>query len=171
MAQAMTRRALNERQTKAEWTTTTERLRRIALALTRSADDADDLTQQTLVTLLARKPDLADHIGYGRKTMVRLWLDQQRSLRRRLARLGRFALLPKPWYVDRDHLAVDDLHQRLHDAIEALPAGQRAVLVLRLVEELDYAEIARTLGCSVQAVRANLHLGRRRVRQLIGEPP
>ena len=46
----MTRRALDERQTKAEWSATTERLRRTALALTRSADEADDLTQQTLVT-------------------------------------------------------------------------------------------------------------------------
>ena len=81
----MTRRALDELQTKAEWSTTTERLRRMALALTRSADDADDLTQQTLVTLLVKKPDHADHIGYGRKTMVRLWLDRQRSRRRRLA--------------------------------------------------------------------------------------
>ncbi len=171
MWQAMTRCALDERQTKSEWSTTTERLRWTALALTRSTEDADDLTQQTLVTLLEKKPDRADHIGYGRKTMVRLWLDQRRSLRRRLARLGRLALVTKPWYVDRDELAVDDQHRRLHDVIEALPAGQRAVLVLRLVEELDYAEIARTLDCSVQTVRANLHLGRQRVRQLIGEPP
>ena len=167
----MTRRALNELQTKAEWSTTTEHLRRMALALTRSAGDADDLTQQTLVTLLVKKPDRADHIGYGRKTMVRLWLDRQRSLRRRLARLGRLAQASTPWYMDRDKLGADDQRQRLHDAIEALPARQQAVLVLRLVEELDCTEIANMLGCSVQTVRANLHLGRQRVRQQIGEPP
>lgn len=73
----MTRRALDQLQPKAEWSATIGCLRRIALALTRSPDDADDLTQQTVVTLLARKPDRADHIGYGRKTMVRLWLDHR----------------------------------------------------------------------------------------------
>ncbi len=166
----MTGRARDELQARAEWSTTMGRLRRIALALTRSPDDADDLTQQTLLTLLVRKPDRGDHIGYGRRTMVRLWLDQQRSLRRRLVRLGRLALTVKPWCVDRDRLADGEQYERMQHVIETLPARQKAALVLRLVEELDYADIAKGLGCSVQTVRANLHLGRQRVRQLTGEP-
>lgn len=92
----MTGRAMDDLQAMTQWAGTIERLRRIALALTRSPDDADDLTQQTLLTLLSRKPDCADHIGFGRTTMVRLWLDQQRSIRRRLARLGRLALMQRP---------------------------------------------------------------------------
>lgn len=177
MTLAMTKYSLEEPDEKTDpssracqWSATIECLRGTALALTRSLDDADDLTQQTLVTLLVRKPDRTDHIGYARKTLVRLWLDQQRSLRRRLVRLGRLARTAKPWSLDRDRLAIDEQYQRMQHAIEALPPRQKAVLVLRLVEELDYAEIARTLGCSVQTVRANLHLGRQRVRQLTGEP-
>jgi len=148
-----------------------KRLRRMALALTRSAADADDLAQQTLVTLLVKRPDRAAHVGYGRRVMVRLWLDQQRSLRRRVARLVGLARLARPYHEDDDRLSVNDRYQKLYRAIDSLPARQRAVLVLRLVEELDYAEIAETLGCSVQSVRANLHLGRQRVRELTGETP
>ncbi len=57
-------------ETTTDWPAITERLRRLAQALTRSRDDADDLTQQTLVTLLVRQPERADHAGYTRRTMA-----------------------------------------------------------------------------------------------------
>lgn len=171
MSQAMARQKLDNLPGGADWSAVTGRLRRIATALTRSAAEADDLTQETLVTLLARNPQRADHTGYGRRTMVRIWLDRQRSLRRRLARLAVWARSAERWH-DADQPADDDeRYARLRRAIFALPAQQRAVLVLRLVEKLDYADIAQTLGCSIQTVRANLHLGRQRVRNLIGERP
>ncbi len=157
--------------TEPDWPAVTDRLRRIALALTRSHNDADDLTQQTLVTLLVKNPVRADHAGYARKTMLRLWLDRQRSLRRQAMRLARLALSKTSGQADRDRLGLRDQYEQTRRAIETLPPRQRAVVVLRLVEELDYAEIAATLECPVRAVRANLHLGRQRVRQLVGEPP
>ncbi|MGB2987169.1 MAG: RNA polymerase sigma factor [Phycisphaerae bacterium] len=153
-----------------DWSVLRERLWRIALALTRSRDDADDLTQQTLVTLLAKRPDHADHTGYARRTMFRLWLDQQRSFRRRLRRAARWAVTTRPWHMDRDRMSTSDQYERMQRAIETLPPRQHATVVLRLVEELNYAEIAAMLGCPIQAVRANLHLARQRIRQLVGEP-
>ena len=167
----MVKAAVNEPWTEPDWPTVTDRLRRIALALTGSHDDADDLTQQTLVTLLVKNPDRADHAGYARKTMLRLWLDRQRSLRRQAMRLARLALAKTSRPADRDRPSLRDQYEETRRAIEILPPRQRAVVVLRLVEELDYAEIAATLNCSVRTVRANLHLGRQRVRQLVGEPP
>lgn len=153
-----------------DWSAMTERLRQVALALTRSRDDADDLAQATLATLLAKNPDRAEHIGYARQTMIRLWLDQQRSLRRRMLRVARLALTRRPWHVDRDRLSISEEHERVRRAIASLPPRQQAVVVLRVAEGLSYAEIAETLGCSLGAVRANLHLGRQRVRRLVGEP-
>jgi len=144
---------------------------RMALALTRSCDDADDLVQQTLVTLLAKQPDRASHAGYARKTMIRIWLDLQRSLRRRVRRVARLALTTATWHTDQDLLSMSDQHDRVLRAMDTLPPQQRAALVLRLVEELDYQEIATVLDSSVQSVRANLHLGRQRVRRLVGEAP
>ncbi len=59
----------------------------------------------------------------------------------------------------------------MQSALRALPARQRAVVVLRLVEELDYAQIAETLDCSVGSVRSILHLARTRLRASLGERP
>ena len=119
----MTRRALKELQTKAEWSTTIERLRRMALALTRSADDADDLTQQTLVTLLVAAILL--WFGYGEaRTLVqrsRAWLRESLAVAPRLPRmvLARSAA-PVTRGSPADRLRVLDLaviprgHPRLH---------------------------------------------------------
>ncbi len=38
-------------------------------------------------------------------------------------------------------------------ALETLPAGQRAALELRVLEERRYEEIARALGCTEVAAR------------------
>ncbi len=50
------------------------------------------------------------------------------------------------------------------EAIDSLPARQRAALLLRVVEGLSYEAIAEALECEVGAVRANLHLARMKVR-------
>jgi len=171
MGRAMPGRAFEDLRADAEWAETLQRLRRVAGALTRSSDEADDLTQQTLLNLLTKAPERASHIGLARTTMVRLWLDRQRSVRRRMARMARLALMTNPWTLERDAFAAGDTRDRLHHAIELLPPQQRAVLVMRIVEELDYAAIAETLNCSLEAVRANLHLARRRVRKSMGEKP
>lgn len=162
---------VDEHRVMPDWPALSGSLRRVAYALTHSREDADDLVQQTLVTLLAKQPDRVSHAGYARRTLFRLWLDRQRSLRRRLARVARLALTRETRHVDPDRMSTRDQYERVRRAIATLPPMQQAVVVLRLVEELDYADIAATLDCSVQTVRANLHLGRRRVRRLVGETP
>lgn len=155
--------------TNPDWATLASRLRRFALALTRSPNDADDLMQRTLLALLAKQPERIGHWGYARQTLTRLWLDEQRSLRRRLRRLtdlaGRVAL----WHAPPDAVSADEQLRRVRNAIRALPPLQQAVVVLRLVEELDYAEIAATLESSMENVRASLHLARQRLRETVGD--
>ena len=143
----------------------------MAMALTHRPDDAEELTQQTFAALLTKNPDRVEHLGYARQTMMRLWLDRQRSVRRRVAHLARLAFSARRWHTDAETLSVSEQKARMRRAIESLPAKQRAVLVLRLVEELDYEQIASSLNCPVQTVRAHLHLGRRRVREMLGEQP
>lgn len=144
-----------------DWRDLSDRLRRYALALTRRDDEADDLVQHTLATLLARAPDKAGHLGYARTTLTRAYLDRERSLKRRLARTLAIAWQSGGATGARS----DDSSSALHEAIDALPARQRAALVLRLVEELDYPQIAAALECSPEAVRSNLHLARAAVRR------
>lgn len=152
-----------------DWIELTRRLRRFGAALTGSADEAEDLCQQTLANLLSRRPDRVDHFGYARATLVRTWISQQRSLGRRIAHFARLAVAKTPWHVDAQPLENREQSERARAAIASLPPVQRSVLVLRLVEELDYAAIAETLGCSVQSARASLHLARERVRRNLGD--
>jgi RNA polymerase sigma-70 factor (ECF subfamily) len=46
--------------------------------------------------------------------------------------------------------------EQVRRAIEALPVGQRAALVLAYYQQLSYAEVAETLGCSVGAVKTQM---------------
>jgi RNA polymerase sigma-70 factor (sigma-E family) len=54
-------------------------------------------------------------------------------------------------------------------ALAALPARQRAVLVLRYFEDLPEAQVADLLGCSVGTVKTHTSRGVRRLRELLGE--
>ncbi len=46
--------------------------------------------------------------------------------------------------------------REVRKAIEALPEKQRAAVLMHKYQELDYAQIARTLGCSDSAVKSLL---------------
>lgn len=152
-----------------DWELLSQGLRRCAVALTGRADEADDLAQQTLAHLLARAPEKVAHVGYARRTMTRLWLDSQRSLRRRLRRYTLVARRTITPHTSR--LSDVEQAQRVRACIDALPARQRAVLVLRLIEGLDYAQIAEALDSNVSGVRANLHLARRAIARSLGDEP
>ena len=60
------------------------------------------------------------------------------------------------------------LRERLQSAMEALPAGYRAVLVLHDVEGLQHEEIAEILGCRVGTSKSQLHKARAKMRELLG---
>jgi RNA polymerase sigma-70 factor (ECF subfamily) len=68
----------------------------------------------------------------------------------------------------------DDADQRLDAqalgpelarALQALPDRTRAAVLLRVVEQLDYAELAERLGCSPQAARLRVSRGLRALRR------
>jgi RNA polymerase sigma-70 factor, ECF subfamily len=61
------------------------------------------------------------------------------------------------------------LRERLRGALERLPAGYRAVLVLHDVEGLQHDEIATILGCRVGTSKSQLHKARAQMRKFLGE--
>jgi RNA polymerase sigma factor (sigma-70 family) len=147
-----------------DWSSLADNLLRFAISLTGTRDQAEDLVQQTIATLLAKRPQSADHRGLARTTLTRLWLSRQRAHRRLLARLRRIATIRTRPAEPSDPAEITEQAGIARQAIDALPPRQRAVLLLRVVEGLPYEVIAQTLACDVQAVRANLHLARARVR-------
>ncbi|HET9439841.1 MAG TPA: sigma-70 family RNA polymerase sigma factor [Longimicrobiales bacterium] len=58
---------------------------------------------------------------------------------------------------------------RLQQAIERLPARQREVVLLRIIEDRSVADTARTLGCAEGTVKAALHTAIRRLQEVLRE--
>jgi RNA polymerase sigma-70 factor (ECF subfamily) len=63
----------------------------------------------------------------------------------------------------------DNLAGRARDAVNSLPAKQRACLTLRYLEDLDYGEIAEIVGCTGTSARANVYQAIRRLRRALKE--
>lgn len=144
-------------------------LRKFAVSLCGSVPDADDLVQQALLRMLTVRPELAGHMGYARRTVARLWLDRERSLRRRMARLRLMGPRPSGNVVDGVELGEEA--RRVRQEIDQLPLRQRLAITLRVGEELSYEQIAEVMECDVGTVRANLHLARARLRRRLGGKP
>jgi len=50
-----------------------------------------------------------------------------------------------------------ELAEKVREAIELLPARQRATLVLAYYQQLSYREVAATLGCSLGTVKTQMY--------------
>ena len=57
--------------------------------------------------------------------------------------------------------------ERISAALGALPERQRAVVVLRLYEDMNLDEIARALDMSLGTVKSSLHRAMRRMRETL----
>jgi RNA polymerase sigma-70 factor (ECF subfamily) len=66
-----------------------------------------------------------------------------------------------------EHVARVELQQRIAAALGALDEEFRAAVVLRDVEELDYATIAEILGVPTGTVKSRIYRGRMMLRRLL----
>ncbi len=132
---------------------------RTGLLLTGDSGRAEDLAQSALIrTYLAwsrlRAPANAE--AYARRTLVRLALRaRQRRWNAEIA-TGRVGQDGAGAPAEPGH---DDLVLDVRRALAALPAGQRAVLVLRYLDDQSEAETARLLGISAGTVKSRAARG------------
>jgi RNA polymerase sigma-70 factor (sigma-E family) len=126
-------------------------LLRTAVLLAGSKEAGEDLLQIALERALRNWPRLhGNPEGYLRRTLYHLAVDSWRW-RSRHPEVG----LPGDVALDSHDLAAEvELREALVQALAALPARQRAVLVLRYFEQLTEVEIAVALGCSAGAVKS-----------------
>ena len=64
-----------------------------------------------------------------------------------------------------ESFAQTELRINLFKEIEKLSPEHRAVIILREVEGLSYAEISETVGCSKGTVMSRLHHARKKLQQ------
>src|SRR5919198_1411585 len=78
---------------------------------------------------------------------------------------GHWAVKPEPW--PEDALVAAETRERLAEAIEALPASQRAVVSLRDIEGWESEDVCNALGISETNQRVLLHRARSKVRRAL----
>lgn len=128
-------------------------LLRFAMLLTGSQQRAEDLVQETLTRLLPQWHRVAgaqSPLAYVRRSMVNRFVSERRLMK------GRDICV---WDVPEAAAGVDvadrvALRRAVSELLAALPARQRAAVVLRFYDDLPDAEIAAVLGCRVATVRS-----------------
>jgi RNA polymerase sigma-70 factor (sigma-E family) len=140
------------------------RLHRAAYLMCGDPHRADDLVQATLVNLYVqwRSARAAANLdGYVHRILARRFIDEKRSAWSRVLLPGR---LPDAVEPDRDAYVERDA---IVSALRALPAGQRAVIVLRYFSDLSVEEAARALGCSTGNVKSQCARGLMALREAL----
>lgn len=129
---------------------------------------AEDLVQTTLTKIYVAWPRIrrdGSIDAYSRKIMVRAAIDESRRAYRR-----REAVVEDPPETQSQPAgsAVEDAVD-VRRALAHLPAGQRAVVVLRYWEDLSVAETARALGKSEGTIKSQAAKGLAALRRLLSE--
>jgi RNA polymerase sigma-70 factor (ECF subfamily) len=142
---------------------------RLALRLTGDRHRAEDLTQETFLRAWKRRAQLreaqAERLWLFR-IAANIWKDELRQSRSRSALwspLPDDVKGPEPTPEHSSELC--ESLERTLSLLNSLPAQQRTVLHLIAVEGLSVGEVGNILGISTNAVKVNLSLARKRMRE------
>ena len=144
----------------------------VAFRMVRSAEDAEDITQETFVRVfrsLARYDPTRSFEAWLFTITTRLSIDLMRRRRVRPVSLTR----EDPETGDDRTLDIEDTglkpdevtahaeeERQTRDLIDSLPPHYRIVVMLRHQQDLSYEEIAETLRLPLGTVKARIHRAR-----------
>jgi RNA polymerase sigma-70 factor, ECF subfamily len=145
-----------------------EAIYRIARRLVHSHEDASDVTQEVLIRVHRALPRFAGRAQLRTwlfRITVNLCLDFA-------ARRSRDAIPTGQSYEPSAHPGDGpaewaerrEVGEAVARAIDALPSRQRAMVVLRVYQDLPYADIARVMGCAEGTVKATMFAAFRKLR-------
>ncbi|MGH9349105.1 MAG: RNA polymerase sigma factor [Vicinamibacterales bacterium] len=137
---------------------------RVAFAVLRHRQDAEDVAQEAFVRAhrgFSRLRDRTRFRAWLVRTTWRLALDRRRAERRRASReLGTAA----PRQTTAENVEASERAARLWSAIDALPDTLRTAIVLAGIEGHDVREVAALLDLPEGTVKSRLFLARQRLR-------
>jgi RNA polymerase sigma factor (sigma-70 family) len=144
--------------------------------LARRADRqvADDLVAETFLAAFAKRDRYDLSYADARPWLYGIATNLVNQHRREVARQYRIrqAVTGEPEVPGHADQVVADvtaqaMRSLLDEALAALPAGDRDVLLLIAWEQLTYQEVSRALAIPVGTVRSRLHRARTKLRQLL----
>ena len=142
------------------------RLRRYARALAGNRDDADDLVQDTLERAWAKHGlwrGVVDMRAWLFGIMHNLHVDGVRRPRLQTVAIDDDTPEVPVTATQGERLAVLDLQA----ALDLLPVEQKEIVLLIALEDMAYADVAKTLNIPIGTVMSRLSRGRERLRALI----
>jgi RNA polymerase sigma-70 factor (ECF subfamily) len=135
-------------------------LRAFAVSLTRDADQANDLVQETILRAISK------HEQFAAGTNMQAWLftilrnqffsEQRKSLREVEDVDGSYAATMISIPDQEDRIMMHDLEA----ALSKLPETQREAIILVGADGLSYEEAAQALGCAIGTVKSRVNRAR-----------
>ena len=126
---------------------TASRLIRYATTLTRQRDDAEDAVQAALVRI-ALRPRVLAGARYPWAYLLKVIRNEALNIVRRRKPVRRLKVRSKSWCEYVADQGEKELHTYVRRALGKLPPSQAEVVVLKIWEEMTFAEIGEVLGQS-----------------------
>ena len=164
-----------------------DRAYRLAVRITRAREDAEEVVQDALLTVVRKIDSFRGDAAFGSwlyRIVANAAYQKIRGRRRHQAEISSDAIpgllsesardvgRPGDWSVAVDNPARQtEVRAALTEAIDELPIHYRTIFVLRDLHGLSHDEIGRQLSLSAANVKTRIHRARSLLRELLGEPP
>jgi RNA polymerase sigma-70 factor, ECF subfamily len=152
-----------------------------AYSMMRNEDAALDLSQEAWVKGWQRLKQFQRESSFNTwmtRIVINLCLDELRKQKRQrtesLEELDQDAggverFMPPVTVNPTERLERGELRQRIERGLAQLSHEHRTVLVLHEFEEMEYKEIAKTVGCSIGTVMSRLFYARRKLAAILAD--
>ena len=152
-----------------------------AFSMMRNEEEALDLSQEAWVKGWQRLKQFQGESSFSTwmtRIVINLCLDELRRQKRRRSESieeldedsgGVERQMPAVTINPTERLERGELRQRIDKAMAQLSHEHRTVLVLHEFEEMEYKEIAKTMGCSIGTVMSRLFYARRKLAALLAD--
>lgn len=152
-----------------------------AYSMMRNEEEAVDLSQEAWVKGWQRLVQFQGESSFGTwmtRIVINLCLDQLRKHKRHRTESiegmneesgGVERHMPAMTVNPTERLERGELRERIDRALSQLSYEHRTVLVLHEFEEMEYKEIAKTMGCSIGTIMSRLFYARRKMAVLLAD--
>lgn len=143
------------------------KLFRLAKRMLGNTAEAEDLTQEVLVRLWAKKDKLHEYRSIEAFAMTitkNLCLDNLKSKRNKtdeLTERNNKIEYSTPY----EKMELSDSYKKVLKIIDALPEQQKMIIHLRDIEGYEYEEISEVMNLQVNTIRVNLSRARKKVKE------
>ena len=148
------------------------RLFRTAFRITASQDESEEIMQETLIRFItgSRRPD--DEWALLKRICINKSIDFLRR-EKRFVNIDDAFTSAESVLADGNEEVWSSLDGQVFpmvmEALKAMPDSYRTILTLKLIEDIDYKEIASMLGISESSVRSQYMRGRKKLAEKLKE--